>query len=146
MDYCKEIQKYLPHQPPMLMVDDILSMNEKEIITSFRLRKDNLFVQNGVFSESGIIENAAQTCSAIIGRPFFSESAKKKFTISGYISKIKYIEIFFLPKVNSVIQTHAELISFYEANNVFNCTMKCKTNLNDKLVSEGDIQLLISAS
>ncbi len=54
-----EIQNYLPHRSPMLMVDIITEINQKSVTTNFEVKRDNLFIVDGVLTESGLIENAA---------------------------------------------------------------------------------------
>ena len=66
-----DIQNYLPHRAPMLMVDLILNIDSNSVETVFLIKDDNIFVQNNVCIEAGLIENTAQTCSAIVGKKYF---------------------------------------------------------------------------
>ena len=52
-----DIQNYLPHRPPMLMVDLILNVDASYVETVFLIKEDNIFVSNDVFIEAGLIEN-----------------------------------------------------------------------------------------
>ena len=53
------ILKYLPHRPPMQMVDTITHINDTSIVTSFQIKEDCILLDNGYFTESGLIENMA---------------------------------------------------------------------------------------
>ena len=66
-----DVSKFLPHRPPFLMIDKFLILNDKEVSTSFKIKEDCLFVENNYFNEIGLVENAAQTCSSIVGKSFF---------------------------------------------------------------------------
>ena len=62
------IHKYLPHHPPMQMVDTITDISNTHVVTEFTVTDSCIFVENGMFAEVGLIENMAQTCSAIVGQ------------------------------------------------------------------------------
>ena len=98
------IQDYLPHRKPMLMVDLILELNDHEVKTVFELKADNLFVENGFFAESGLIENAAQTCSSIVGQTFFldeNQNVKQDVQVIGSVNILhrKFIEQFIIAAI-----------------------------------------------
>ena len=52
----------------MLMVTKIIDLNKETVTTEFKVTEDCIFVKDNKFTESGIIENAAQSCSAIVGQ------------------------------------------------------------------------------
>ncbi len=58
----KEIN--IPQKPPMVMVDRIVEINDMTTVTAFLIRADNVFVDNGLFREPGLIENIAQSAAA----------------------------------------------------------------------------------
>ncbi|ROH96338.1 ABC transporter permease [Chryseobacterium daecheongense] len=132
------IHNYLPHREPMLMVDYILELTKENVMTSFMITEDNIFVHNNEFAESGLIENMAQTCSSILGQSFF-ENPNADTKVIGFITNIKKIEIFSLPKVGDKIISKASLISQYE--NI--CHIFCETFHNDELLIRAEINLFI---
>ena len=141
-----EIQNYLPHRAPMLMVDLILELNDQEVKTIFEIKDDNLFVNNNYFNEVGLIENAAQTCSAIVGQTFFfdeKQQVKEDVQVIGFISGIKKTTVHALPKVGNVITTDAVLHSRFDADNYSICTIICKTMYAEELLLEAEINLFI---
>ncbi|GEN75896.1 ABC transporter permease [Chryseobacterium hagamense] len=132
------IHNFLPHRKPMLMTDYILELTKEKVITSFEIKEDNIFVDQGLFVEAGLIENSAQTCSSILGQSFF-ENPKADTKVIGFITNIKKIEIFSLPKVGSTIISKASLISQFE--NI--CQIFCETFLEDELLIRSEINLFI---
>jgi len=141
-----EIQNFLPHRAPMLMVDLILELNDQEVKTIFEIKAENLFVENDCFVETGLIENAAQTCSAIVGQTFFlneKQEVKEDVQVIGFISAIKKAKVHGLPKVGDTINTEAYLHSRFDTDEYSICTMICKTMNADELLLEAEINLFI---
>ena len=109
-DIVININNFLPHRAPMLMVDVLEEITATSVVSSFQITKDNVFVENNYFSEVGLIENAAQTCSSIVGQTFFltnDNEIKENVKLVGFISGIKKANVFMLPLVNQTIKTSA---------------------------------------
>lgn len=132
------IHNFLPHREPMLMTDYILELTQEKVITSFKIEQNNIFVINNEFVESGLIENLAQTCSSILGQSFF-QNPNVETKVIGFITNIKKIEIFALPKVDDIIISKASLISQFDKI----CNIFCETFLNDELLIRAEINLFI---
>ncbi|MDO5606870.1 MAG: hypothetical protein Q4G08_00290 [Capnocytophaga sp.] len=140
------IHAYLPHRKPMLMVDTILEINENEVVTEFLVTEDCIFAHGGFLSESGLIENAAQTCSAIVGRSILSDGnggVRNGMKTIGFISGIKQLAIYRKPAANEIIITEASLISKFDTEEYCICAMKCRTLSQGKTLLEADINLFI---
>lgn len=141
-----DIQNYLPHRAPMLMVDLILEIDANFVETIFLIKEDNIFVDNGIFTEAGLIENTAQTCSSIVGKKYFFEddgTENENVNVIGFISAIKNLKIHSLPKVNDTITTRANLVSKFVGDDYTLCTMSCESLLEDKTLLECEINLFI---
>ena len=80
----------------MQMVDTITDISNTHVVTEFEVKSTCIFVEEGKFAEVGLIENMAQTCSAIVGQFLFGIEDTSNYVI-GYISAIKKLEIFTLP-------------------------------------------------
>lgn len=146
MNTAIDIKHYLPHRVPMLMVDLILKMDEETVETFFIIKADNIFIQNNIFIEAGLIENAAQTCSAIVAKDYYvdeNKNDKEDVDVIGFISAIKTLRILALPKVGDTITTIATLASKFVTESYTLCTMRCQTFENDQLLLEGQINLFI---
>lgn len=141
-----DIKNYLPHRPPMLMVDMITTLDDEMVETIFALKEDNIFVQNNTFIEAGLIENAAQTCSSIVAKDFFvdeNNQDKEDVNVIGFISALKTMKIHALPAVGKTINTKAVLSSTFVTDDYTLCTMACNTFCEGTLLLEGEINLFI---
>ena len=103
----------IPQRPPMVMVDNLISCNENITITKLLIRKENIFCSNGFFTEPGLIENIAQSAAARVG--YFNKLNDTEPLI-GFIGAIKELNIFFLPKelteINTEITIESEILGF----------------------------------
>ena len=62
-----DVHELLPQQEPFVMIGTITYFDEERTVTETTIAADNIFVDDGLFSASGLIENVAQTCAARIG-------------------------------------------------------------------------------
>lgn len=141
-----DIKHYLPHRKPMLMVDMITAMDDETVLTFFEIKPDNIFLKEGIFIESGLIENAAQTCSAIVAKDYYIDEDnhdKQNVSVIGFISALKTLKIHALPKTGSTIYTNATLASKFITETYTLCTMNCTTTCDDQTLLEGEINLFI---
>lgn len=130
------IQNFLPHREPMLMVDELITITNESAVTKFTINKNSIFVSGSRLSESGIIENAAQTCSCIVGKGFFDKDDTEgdSNNLIGFISAIKTAEIHRLPSVDELVTSKAELVNKFDAQDYIICTMNCKVNGNNNML------------
>lgn len=145
-DTSVNINDFLPHRAPMLMVDVLEEITDSSVISIFKIDDKNVFVENNYFSEVGLIENAAQTCSSIVGQTFFfteENEIKDDVKLVGFISGIKKASVFKLPMVNQTIKTSATLVSRFDSDDYSICTMKCETFHDENLLLEAEINLFI---
>lgn len=141
-----EIQNYLPHRHPMLMVDIITEINQLHVSTLFEIKADNLFLCDESFSEAGLIENAAQTCSAIIGQNYFFDENQQELenvAVIGFISAIKKVQIHALPKVNQTLVTQGTLVSKLEGNDYSICVLAVNTYVGEQKIAEAEMNLFL---
>jgi len=141
-----DIKKFLPHRPPMLMECTTPFLDAESVETHFEITDDCIFTdENGRFSEAGLIENAAQACSAITGQDFFEDDdlEGKGNSVVGYISAIKKVEINFMPIVGDIIITKAKLVSRYDTDEMSICTIEATSFTNDDLVVNCTLNFLI---
>lgn len=142
-----EIKNYLPHLKPMLMVDGIGHICLERVLTHFHITNDCIFIEDNCLSASGLIENAAQTCSSISGQHYFNEepstASQNNPNVIGFISSIKKITIHQLPEVGIQIQTEATLISQVQMPGYSICTLKVVTFHSDTVFLEGEMNLFL---
>lgn len=141
-----DISKFLPHRKPMLMVTEVVEIEDDSVITSFKIDKDCIFLKvDGNLSETGLIENAAQTCSAVVGQSYFEKDdlEGKGNSLVGYISAIKKVEIFDFPKVSDIMITKANLLSRFDTGGVTICSLEAETFVAKKLIVRATLNFLI---
>lgn len=139
------IKNFLPHRDPMLMVSYITHINDDSATGEFQINNDCVFVKDGVLKEPGLIENAAQVSSAVVGQSFFEKGdlEGKTNNITGYISAIKKVTIHQLPKVGDTIVTKAKLVSRFDTEGVSICTIEGAIFNNDELIVACTLNFLI---
>ena len=84
----------------MVMVDNLLSCDPITVRTDFRIPADCLFLRDDGLSESGLMENIAQTCAARIG--WLNQDKPVRI---GVIGSINHFEVFRRPAAGDTLQT-----------------------------------------
>lgn len=103
-----EILDCIPQRPPLVMIDKLLFSTSEKAISGMFIDANNVLVENGFFSESGLIENIAQTAAAGVG--YTCKLENKKVPV-GFIASIKHIKIHQLPAVGTEITTEVQVIN-----------------------------------
>ena len=101
------IEELIPQRPPFVMIDRLVSSDEVYSVTELTIREDNLFVEDGRLSASGLIENIAQTCAARIGYINLSHGQTVKIGVIGSISNLNIERT---PKVGEKLTTTIKLL------------------------------------
>lgn len=109
------ILELIPQRAPIVMVEEFHGIEGNVSKTLLTVRKENIFVDNGVMSECGLIEHIAQSAAARVGHIF--KSQEQPIPI-GYIGAVNDFAIMEHPKVGDVISTTIEVLQ-----EVFNITL-----------------------
>lgn len=118
-----DIHELLPQQEPFVMIGKLTAFDEKRTVTETVIKEDNIFVSNGEFSASGLVENIAQTCAARIG--YVNKYILKKGIQLGFIGAIRNLEITGFPKVGDVITTCVTVIDDVLGMTLANAVVTC---------------------
>ena len=102
-----DIANLIPQKAPFEMVDTLLEFSKTSVTSSFTIQEENIFVVNGKFTESGLVENMAQTVALHTG---FSYFVAGKPAPTGYIGSIKSVEVFKLPDTGKTLNTTATIL------------------------------------
>ena len=105
----------IPQRPPIVMVDEFIGMENDISTTRFDIVEDNIFVNDGIFSECGLIEHIAQSAGARVG---YMYKNKKQPIPLGYIASVNDFVLIENPKVGETIYTTIEVVQ-----EVFNITL-----------------------
>ena len=104
----KEIYQLIPQRPPIVMVDVVWSADETSAETGLTVQEDNIFVRNGRFRESGLVEHIAQSAAAFAGYGTFVRGEEPRL---GYIGEIKDCNLLVLPRVGDELRTTIRLVA-----------------------------------
>ena len=132
-----DILTLIPQRRPFVMIDRLLSFDEIESSTDFVIKEDNLFCKDGLFLETGIMENIAQTCAARIGYININNNESVKI---GVIGSIKDLIITKLPKVGTTLVTKVKVLS-----EVFAITLvEAEVYDNDELIAKCEMKISLT--
>ena len=104
-DFVKQIDVHdlLPQQEPFIMIGSLQHFDMLRTISALEISDDNIFVADGEFTSSGLVENIAQTCAARIG--YINKYILNKGIQLGFIGAIKDLEIIGNPQTGDTIIT-----------------------------------------
>lgn len=103
-----DIINFIPQRSPMVMIDDLMEANDNSAVTRLLVLPTNIFVDDGFFSEPGLVENIAQTAAAHVGY----QCQQKNIPVPvGYIAAVKDLQVFVLPAVGSQISTSIRIVN-----------------------------------
>lgn len=128
----------IPQKFPFVMVDKLLSFSENEVIAGLTVAADNIFVNGGVFQESGVIEHMAQSVALYTGYQFY---LKNEPAPTGYIGSIKSIEINSLPKLGDTIVTKVSVLHEFMGVTLVDIV----TKVNDNEIARGQMKTVLAS-
>ena len=133
-----DIHELLPQQEPFVMVGKLVSFDMGKTVTQTLIEDKNIFVESGVFTASGIIENIAQTCATRIG--YINKYILKKGIQLGFIGAIRNLKLHRCPKVGELIET-----TIITEEEVFGMTLVSATvKIADELIAESSMKIAVS--
>lgn len=97
----------IPQKKPFVMVDKLISFKENEIIAGISIVNENIFTEETLFQEAGLIEHMAQSVALYTGYQYY---LKNEPAPTGYIGSIKSIEISRLPRLNENVETTVSVL------------------------------------
>lgn len=97
------------------MVDQLQRCDEQGASTTFAVREDNIFVEQGQLTEPALIENIAQTAAARMG--YLCDQEQKPVPV-GFIGAVQHLKITGLPQIADILKTSITI-----KNQIFNATI-----------------------
>ena len=120
------------------MVGSLVSFDMGKTVTQTLIDDKNIFVESGVFTASGIIENIAQTCATRIG--YINKYILKKGIQLGFIGAIRNLKLHRCPKVGELVET-----TIITEEEVFGMTLVSATvRVSDELIAESSMKIAVS--
>lgn len=121
----EEIVALIPQKPPFVMVDSLYEYSDLTGITGFTIPEDHIMLDDGIFSEPGLIEHMAQSMS--LHRGYQGRISGLDRPKTGFIGAIKSVEIIELPKAGSKLRTYVEIL-----HEIMNVTLVSARTENEK--------------
>lgn len=106
------ITNYIPQRSPFIMIDKLISANETHFESEFEITGENIFLKDGILSESALIENIAQTCAAGFG--YVGSQNGEEAGKLGFIGSVSRLEVKNTAKENDTIKTKITVISTFD--------------------------------
>ncbi|RFC54906.1 hypothetical protein [Brumimicrobium aurantiacum] len=132
-----EIQNLLPQKAPFTMVSHLLSFDSESIKTGLNIEDHNIFIEEGCFNESGMIENIAQSIALHIGYRYQLLNIEAPL---GYIGAVNKVQLFKRPKVNSEIVTVVNVIKEFMGVTLVEGKVLC----NDEIMLTASMKTVLS--
>jgi len=133
----KDVGKFIPQKEPILMVDTLYECAPEKAVAGLTVCSDNMFCEDGLFREAGIIEHIAQSVALKSGYERHTENLKSSI---GYIGSIKNFVLHFLPSVGDHLITTVTVLHIVGNVLILHGKVKC----NDKLVAECEMKIFTS--
>jgi hypothetical protein len=125
----------------MIMVDELLEHDTERTVTRFAVEKNNLFAENGFFTEPGLIENMAQSAALRTGwiGMLKAQKAEEYHPPVGVIGAVKDFVLHHIPGIPVYLQTEIrEIASFSNATMV-----KASVHAEGALLAEAELKIFI---
>ena len=119
-----DIHELLPQQEPFVMIGCLTQIDEVRTVTETVISPQNIFVDDGQFSASGLIENIAQSCAARIG--FVNKYILHNGIQIGVIGAVKNFQVVSLPKAGQTINTTVDTVSEEFGMTLAKATVTCE--------------------
>jgi predicted hotdog family 3-hydroxylacyl-ACP dehydratase len=131
------VETLIPQRFPFVMVDKLYSYSETELVSGFTVPNDAIFLEDGNFTESGIIEHMAQSIALHTGYQFFLRNMQAP---TGYIGSVKDIRINKLPKLNDKITTTVYILQEFAGITLVDVS----TKLDGEEIAKGQMKTVLA--
>lgn len=101
------ILQLIPQRPPVVEVDEFYGIEDAHALCGLTVRQDNLLLEGGQLSASGLLEHMAQSAAARAG--YLSVSRGEEVRL-GFIGSINNASFARLPRIGEHITTTVEVL------------------------------------
>lgn len=130
------VESLIPQRAPFVMVHELSEYSETHLISGFEIKENNLFVQDGFFQASGLIEHQAQSVALHTGYKYYLLG---KDAPTGYIGAIKSFEAEVLPKIGDQLKSEVTIL-----NEVMGVTLvDIVTKLNGEVIAKSQMKTAV---
>lgn len=130
------VESLIPQKFPFVMVSEISDYTETYLVSGFVIKEDNIFVQEGIFQASGLIEHQAQSVALHTGYKYYLLGNAAP---TGYIGAIKSFETDALPKVGDLLQSEVTIL-----NEMLGVTLvEILTKVNGEIIAKSQMKTVV---
>ncbi|MDD3280065.1 MAG: hypothetical protein PHC83_00640 [Bacteroidales bacterium] len=133
-----DIMQYLPQRPPMVMVDFYYGEIDEEAYTSFFIKEDNVFVEDGIFTEMGILDFLAQSGIVQMGHKIQIPEELKASSM-GVITQFKSFHVHATASVGDTIYGKVKKIF----SNAYSASLYVTAFFEDSILIEGTLTAML---
>ncbi|REC74205.1 hypothetical protein DRF60_18190 [Chryseobacterium elymi] len=132
----KFVESLIPQRFPFVMVHELTEYSDDRLVSGFEIKEDNLFIQDGTFQASGLIEHQAQSVALHTGYKYYLLG---KEAPTGYIGAIKSFEAEALPKIGDRLISEVTIL-----NEVMGVTLvDIVTKLNSSIIAKSQMKTAV---
>lgn len=121
----EETESVIPQKQPFVLISHLLSASEAGGKTSFTIPEKHILTDNGELQPSGLMENMAQSCAALMGFRGAISGEQPKIGFIGDIRDFNYTK---LPQIGTTVETIITI-----ENQIFDVTM-----IDGKVLQNGE--------
>ncbi|MDP9959096.1 hypothetical protein [Chryseobacterium lathyri] len=126
----------IPQRFPFVMVHELTEYSDDHLVSGFEIKGDNIFIQEGAFQASGLIEHQAQSVALHTGYKYYLLG---KEAPTGYIGAIKSFEAETLPKTGDLLISEVTIL-----NEVMGVTLvDIVTKLNGTVIAKSQMKTAV---
>ncbi|MPS63488.1 hypothetical protein [Chryseobacterium sp.] len=130
------VESLIPQRFPFVMVNSITEYSENHLVSGFEIKEENIFVQDGIFQASGLVEHQAQSVALHTGYKFYLLG---KEAPTGYIGAIKSFEAIQLPRLGDKLTSEVSII-----NEMMGVTLvDIVTKINDEVIAKSQMKTVV---
>src|SRR5690606_10429733 len=106
-EYMINVAELLPQKYPFVMVDTLIDYTPTGLRSGYTIQADNIFAEEGVFLEGGIVEHMAQSVALHTGYAYYLRNEPAPV---GYLGSISHVSVYRLPAVGETLTTRVEIL------------------------------------
>ncbi|SHH83113.1 hypothetical protein SAMN05421866_3934 [Chryseobacterium oranimense] len=126
----------IPQRFPFVMVHELSEYSDEHLVSGFEIREENIFIQDGVFQASGLIEHQAQSVALHTGYKYYLLG---KDAPTGYIGAIKSFEAETLPRTGDRLVSEVTIL-----NEIMGVTLvDIVTKLNGVIIAKSQMKTAV---
>ena len=130
-----DAERLVPHKPPMLMIDTLLTIRERASVSEMEVRGDSIFLgANGTLDEASYAEIISQAIAAQDG---FKNLENRRLGSEGFLLGIKNLEILGNARIGDKLTVHVYKVARYGEFGI----IKGEVFRGADLIAKGEIKL-----